>query len=137
MVHAPAVAMVIADAPMARWLIAVASARVVGTVSAREAIVGITIMDMDMVTHMMVLLRARQVITGDLVPNLSPMDMTTLSMPKLSHKAICIRLKPHQQWTMELQLSTNPKLPVSHHTNKPACMATNGECSFGSRQNVK
>ena len=71
MAHAPAVAMVIADAPMARWLIAVASARVVGTVSAREAIVGITIMDMDMVTHMMVLLRARQVIIGDLELNLS------------------------------------------------------------------
>ena len=133
--HATAVAMVIADAPMARWLIAVASVRVVETVAVREAIVGITITDM--VTHMMDLLKARQVITGDLVPNLSPMDMTTLSMPKLSHKAICTKLKPHQLWTMELQLSTNPKLPVSHHTNKPACMATNGECSFGSRQNVK
>jgi hypothetical protein len=135
MVHVPAVEMVTVDAPTVRSLIAVASVRLEETASVKVVFVRLTmimVMDMDTDTAMM-LHTARLATAGDQVPNpmdmhqkLSTMLMTTLNMPKKSHRATSIRQKPHQPRTMVLQPSTNP-----------APMAINGECNFGPRQNVK
>ena len=133
MVHVPAVEMVTVDAPTVRSLIAAASARLEETVSVKMVFVRLTMITVMDIHTAMILHTARLATAGDQVPNpmdmhqkLSTMLMTTLNMPKKSHRATSIRQKPHQPRTMVLRPSTNP-----------APMAINGECNFGPRQNVK
>ena len=133
MVHVPAVEMVTVDAPTVRSLIAAASARLEETVSVKMVFVRLTMITVMDIHTAMILHTARLATAGDQVPNpmdmhqkLSTMLMTTLNMPKKSHRATSIRQKLLQPRTMVLRPST-----------KPATMATNGECNFGPRQNVK